>query len=198
MSLADNYRLGRELVDAEPNRSIMIRRKVETRVPSNLLSSTVVPAGNKFGGLANLRAPAAASSTNSGGSSAPAKGWGVAAPTPRQWGTVAAAVSATDSRAVSPSPATQLSALSGGVRAPTPVAPLASASTALLSSQTLNPHASAFTAHTANTANAAQAAQAAQAKEGGLSPVTGAVRVEKVVGEVGRVDEGDWDVSDEE
>ena len=43
MSLADTYRLGRELIDAEPNRSVQIRRRVDTRIPHPLLSVASVP-----------------------------------------------------------------------------------------------------------------------------------------------------------
>ncbi|EIW70976.1 hypothetical protein TREMEDRAFT_11630, partial [Tremella mesenterica DSM 1558] len=38
ISLADQYRLSRELIDAEPNRSVQIRRKIDTRIPPVLLS----------------------------------------------------------------------------------------------------------------------------------------------------------------
>lgn len=57
-ALADAYKLGRELIDQEPNTSVMIRRRVDTRVPTPLLSSTVSQpvAKPSFGGLANLRA----------------------------------------------------------------------------------------------------------------------------------------------
>lgn len=63
MSMADVYRLGRELIDAEPNRSVQIRRRVDTRLPNPLLSTAVQPAPSKLGGLGNLRA-------------APAGAWG--------------------------------------------------------------------------------------------------------------------------
>ncbi|BEI98731.1 hypothetical protein CcaverHIS631_0310300 [Cutaneotrichosporon cavernicola] len=56
MSMADVYRLGRELIDAEPNRSVQIRRRVDTRLPNPLLSTAVQPAPSKLGGLGNLRA----------------------------------------------------------------------------------------------------------------------------------------------
>ncbi|WWD00950.1 hypothetical protein V866_007888 [Kwoniella sp. B9012] len=41
MSLAEHYRLTRELIDQEPNRSVQIRRRVDTRLPNPLLSSAV-------------------------------------------------------------------------------------------------------------------------------------------------------------
>jgi transcriptional repressor NF-X1 len=56
MSMADVYRLGRELIDAEPNRSVQIRRRVDTRLPNPLLSVAVQPPPSKLGGLGNLRA----------------------------------------------------------------------------------------------------------------------------------------------
>ncbi|WVQ98382.1 hypothetical protein IAU59_005505 [Kwoniella sp. CBS 9459] len=54
MSLAEHYRLTRELIDQEPNRSVQIRRRVDTRIPSPLLSASVSPV--------NVPAPAAAQS----------------------------------------------------------------------------------------------------------------------------------------
>nr|KIR87449.1 transcriptional repressor NF-X1 [Cryptococcus tetragattii IND107] len=43
MALADHYRLTRELIDQEPNRSVQIRRRIDTRIPKPLLSSAVQP-----------------------------------------------------------------------------------------------------------------------------------------------------------
>lgn len=66
MGLADAYHLGRELIDQEPNRSVQIRRRIDTRIPHPLLSAAVAPptvAGKPaLGNLGNLRtaAPAAA------------------------------------------------------------------------------------------------------------------------------------------
>lgn len=80
MSLAQAYRLSAELIDAEPNRSVMIRRKVDTRIPHPLLSSVCVPPTGipekKLGGLGNLRAPTPTVSTGS------------TTPTPAPWGKV--------------------------------------------------------------------------------------------------------------
>lgn len=39
MAIADAYRLGRELIDQEPNRSVQIRRRIDTRIPNPLLSA---------------------------------------------------------------------------------------------------------------------------------------------------------------
>ncbi|ORX35861.1 hypothetical protein BD324DRAFT_602357 [Kockovaella imperatae] len=57
MSLADVYRLGRELIDQEPVRSVQIRRRVDTRIPSPLLSAAATPPPPRpnLGGLANLK-----------------------------------------------------------------------------------------------------------------------------------------------
>lgn len=78
MSLAQTYRLSAELIDAEPNRSVMIRRKVDTRIPHPLLSSVCAPptgvTEKKLGGLGNLRAPTPTVST------------GTNTPTPAPWG----------------------------------------------------------------------------------------------------------------
>ncbi|KAL1408816.1 FKBP12-associated protein [Vanrija albida] len=57
MSLADAYHLGRELIDAEPNRSVQIRRRIDTRIPNPLLSAAAPPLSKPgLGGLGNLRA----------------------------------------------------------------------------------------------------------------------------------------------
>jgi len=53
VGLADVYRLGRELIDQEPNRSVQIRRRIDTRIPNPLLSSSVTPPTTAK--LANLR-----------------------------------------------------------------------------------------------------------------------------------------------
>ncbi|KAK4684233.1 hypothetical protein P7C73_g5958, partial [Tremellales sp. Uapishka_1] len=68
ISLADVYRLGRELIDQEPNRSVQIRRRIDTRIPNPLLSDVAGPAPPKpsLGGLTNLR-------------SIPPKAWGAGA-----------------------------------------------------------------------------------------------------------------------
>lgn len=55
MAMADMYKLGRELIDAEPNRSVQIRRRVDTRIPAPLLSAATA---SRLGGLGNLRSPA--------------------------------------------------------------------------------------------------------------------------------------------
>lgn len=50
------------MVDQEPNRSVQLLRRIDTRVPSPLLSSTIAQAASStpsLGKLANLRAPVA-------------------------------------------------------------------------------------------------------------------------------------------
>jgi transcriptional repressor NF-X1 len=70
MSLADVYRLGRESVDQEPNRSVQIRRRIDTRIPNPLLSAAVASAlpkpGMGLGGLTNLRAGTGGASVGAG------------------------------------------------------------------------------------------------------------------------------------
>lgn len=46
MGLADVYHLGRELIDQEPNRSVQIRRRIDTRIPNPLLSATIPTPGS--------------------------------------------------------------------------------------------------------------------------------------------------------
>lgn len=51
------YRLTTELIDPEPKRSVIVRRKIDTKIPVPLLSSITQSSTPKIGGLANLRAP---------------------------------------------------------------------------------------------------------------------------------------------
>lgn len=84
------------MIDQEPNRSVQIRRRVDTRLPSPLLSS-IIPAPTpkpNLGGLGNLRATTTAS-TPAGLTSAPASASAAA------WGKSIASVAATASAAVS-------------------------------------------------------------------------------------------------
>lgn len=48
-----------QMVDREPHRSVQLIRRIDTRIPANLLSQTVVTSGT-LGKLADLRAPARA------------------------------------------------------------------------------------------------------------------------------------------
>jgi transcriptional repressor NF-X1 len=169
LSLAQIYRLSTDLLDAEPNRSIMIRRKIDTRVPNPLLSSVVAQpatAERKSGGLANLRATPTASGTSSGTAS-----WGkIAAPTPSPWGSSAASGSSTP---------LGLSAAGVASRAVSP---------AIRSSRPSTPGES----HSATT----MTVPVNQTSH--LGPGLGLARMNSarqgVVGEVGKVEEDDWDV----
>lgn len=77
MGLADNYHLGRELIDQEPNRSVQIRRRIDTRIPNPLLSAAVSPPPSAvkpaLGNLASLRTTSNAPASSTGG---PAPVWG--------------------------------------------------------------------------------------------------------------------------
>ncbi|KAJ9097816.1 hypothetical protein QFC19_006684 [Naganishia cerealis] len=100
ISLAEVYRFGTELVDAEPNRSVSVRRRIDSRIPNPTLSSITAPpttAKRQLGGLGDLkRSTMAVSGT---GTSHPAP---PAAPTPRMWGAVNLAASAGSSSRPSP------------------------------------------------------------------------------------------------
>lgn len=72
LSLAEIYRFGTELVDAEPNTSVQLRRRIDSRIPNPLLSSVTTPpvARRQLGGLGDLRKPAV------GGTATPTTVWG--------------------------------------------------------------------------------------------------------------------------
>ena len=68
-----------QMVDREPHRSVQLIRRIDTRIPANLLSQTVVTSGT-LGKLADLRAPArlaapAPTPAGSGGSPRVSRGW---------------------------------------------------------------------------------------------------------------------------
>ncbi|GHJ84017.1 hypothetical protein NliqN6_0419 [Naganishia liquefaciens] len=86
MSLAEIYRFGTELVDAEPNRSVSIRRRIDSRIPNPTLSSTVSAPATKrqLGGLGDLKRTLT-------GTSQPA----TVAPTPQAWGSRSPALTGT-------------------------------------------------------------------------------------------------------
>ncbi|KAJ9120222.1 hypothetical protein QFC22_003122 [Naganishia vaughanmartiniae] len=100
ISLAEIYRFGTELVDAEPNRSVSVRRRIDSRIPNPTLSSITAPpatAKRQLGGLGDLKRPTMALGAPSAGPAAPA---------PRTWGanllSTSAASSARPSPAASP------------------------------------------------------------------------------------------------
>jgi transcriptional repressor NF-X1 len=47
-----------QMVDREPHRSVQLIRRIDTRVPANLLSQASTTTGSTLGKLADLRAPA--------------------------------------------------------------------------------------------------------------------------------------------
>ncbi|KAJ9103850.1 hypothetical protein QFC21_002312 [Naganishia friedmannii] len=92
ISLAEVYRFGTELVDAEPNRSVSVRRRIDSRIPNPTLSSITAPpatAKRQLGGLGDLKRPVMTVPS--------------AAPTPRTWG--ANLLSTSSASSARPSPA---------------------------------------------------------------------------------------------
>jgi transcriptional repressor NF-X1 len=82
--LASIYRIDTQMVDREPHRSVQLIRRIDTRVPSNLLSQAFTTTGNTLGKLADLRAPRvipAAASASSGPPRAN-RGWNSVLTTP--------------------------------------------------------------------------------------------------------------------
>ncbi|KAI0000621.1 hypothetical protein BJV74DRAFT_876894 [Russula compacta] len=59
--LAAVYRTDVQMVDREPHRSVQLIRRIDTRVPENLLSQSPSATASTLGKLADLRAPARAS-----------------------------------------------------------------------------------------------------------------------------------------
>ena len=55
--LASVYRMETQMVDREPHRSVQLIRRIDTRVPANLLSQAS-GTGSSLGKLVDLRAPA--------------------------------------------------------------------------------------------------------------------------------------------
>jgi transcriptional repressor NF-X1 len=76
LGLAEMYRFGTELVDADPHRSVQIRRRIDSRIPTPLLSSTVgAPAVKRqLGGLGDMKKTTAGSSPLLAPN--PIRGWG--------------------------------------------------------------------------------------------------------------------------
>ncbi|CDO74094.1 hypothetical protein BN946_scf185043.g144 [Trametes cinnabarina] len=85
--LAAVYRIDTQMVDQEPHRSVQLLRRLDSRIPTPLLSSVIAPpsASSSLGKLADLRAPtasrpassraSAAPSPTPGGSGGAGKGW---------------------------------------------------------------------------------------------------------------------------
>ncbi|KAG0702207.1 hypothetical protein DFH29DRAFT_922785 [Suillus ampliporus] len=65
--LAAIYRMDTQMVDQEPHRSVQLIRRVDTRIPTPLLSASLAsPSPSILGKLTDLRAPKAVSSVTSG------------------------------------------------------------------------------------------------------------------------------------
>ncbi|EPQ53520.1 hypothetical protein GLOTRDRAFT_45377 [Gloeophyllum trabeum ATCC 11539] len=81
--LASVYRMDTQMVDQEPHRSVQLIRRLDTRVPSPLLSSVIASSNtsSNLGKLADLRAPPAPRSSSPAVApapavnSAPGRGW---------------------------------------------------------------------------------------------------------------------------
>ncbi|WWD21791.1 hypothetical protein CI109_106279 [Kwoniella shandongensis] len=119
MSLAEHYRLTRELIDQEPNRSVQIRRRVDTRVPTPLLSAVAQPTI-----VQPLPGPSRLVTSLNGGSSG---GWGRSA---GGKGLTAAGIVASSNTSTASSPTLGGWGSNAGSarpsRVPTPVAPILS------------------------------------------------------------------------
>jgi transcriptional repressor NF-X1 len=73
------------MVDRVPHRSVQLIRRIDTRVPANLLSQASTTTGNTLGKLADLRAPARvlpAAAAASSGSPRANRGWNSVLTTP--------------------------------------------------------------------------------------------------------------------
>ncbi|ORY30230.1 hypothetical protein BCR39DRAFT_530107 [Naematelia encephala] len=124
LSLADAYRLGRELIDQEPNRSVQIRRRIDTRIPQPLLSASVPPPSAKpsLGGLTIMRS-AGAWGGGGGGAGVGSGGWGSASVGGIKGGTAAAVVAGErPSRAATPIAPVLQQPARNGTSTPTPLA----------------------------------------------------------------------------
>jgi transcriptional repressor NF-X1 len=84
--LAVVYRIDTQMVDREPHRSVQLTRRIDTRIPPNLLSQSS-SSGATLGKLADLRAPARSSPTSaalvSSGAPRANRGWSSVLTTPR-------------------------------------------------------------------------------------------------------------------
>jgi transcriptional repressor NF-X1 len=83
LSLAEVYRFGTELVDADPYRSVQLRRRIDSRIPNPLLSAAggAPPAAKRqLGGLGDMKKPSFASLAGPSSVIAPnpVRGWGSA------------------------------------------------------------------------------------------------------------------------
>jgi transcriptional repressor NF-X1 len=76
-----------QMVDRVPHRSVQLIRRIDTRVPANLLSQASTTTGNTLGKLADLRAPARVLPAASSGAPRANRGWNSVLTTPPPGGT---------------------------------------------------------------------------------------------------------------
>jgi hypothetical protein len=100
--LAAIYRVDTQMVDREPHRSVQLIRRIDTRIPPNLLSQSS-STGATLGKLADLRAPARTSlptaAVASSGAPRVSRGWSSVLTSPRVGTPPPAAQSVTSSSA---------------------------------------------------------------------------------------------------
>ncbi|KIJ63784.1 hypothetical protein HYDPIDRAFT_188240 [Hydnomerulius pinastri MD-312] len=65
--LASIYRMDTTMVDQEPHRSVQLIRRIDTRIPTPLLSQHIASTAPSLGKLADLRAPRATAAAGAGG-----------------------------------------------------------------------------------------------------------------------------------
>jgi len=97
--LAAVYRIDTQMVDREPHRSVQLIRRIDTRVPANLISQSS-GTGSGLGKLADLRTPARASPAASAGT-----GTGTGTGTPRASRAWVSVLAAPRARTPPPAPA---------------------------------------------------------------------------------------------
>ena len=128
-----------QMVDREPHRSVQLIRRIDTRVPANLLSQTSAT-GSTLGKLADLRAPGRVSPAPAPASSGPPRanrGWNTVLTTPHGGNPLLAAQSANSlpTRRASPIGSERISRPTTPSQSLTqPVAAAAAAATAVPSS----------------------------------------------------------------
>lgn len=66
--LATVYRMDTQMVDQEPHRSVQVIRRIDTRIPTPLLSTSLTPVTSGLGKLADFRAVKATQSSSSSSS----------------------------------------------------------------------------------------------------------------------------------
>ncbi|KAF5336563.1 hypothetical protein D9611_006507 [Ephemerocybe angulata] len=87
--LANIYRMDTQLIDQEPQRSVQLIRRIDTRIPSPVLSAYIASLTPNFGRLADLRSLKSGSSSPVPRSGAPTPTASSSSATTRGWGSVA-------------------------------------------------------------------------------------------------------------